>query len=39
MIKIILEQIPGGALEESVVLDGVMINKDIVHPKSNFLKL
>lgn len=28
-----VEKIPGGALEDSVVLDGVMINKDIVHPK------
>ncbi len=26
-------QIPGGAIEDSKVLRGVMINKDIVHPK------
>ena len=24
---------PGGEIEESVVLDGVMINKDVTHPK------
>lgn len=28
-----VEKIPGGLLEECQVLDGVMINKDIVHPK------
>jgi T-complex protein 1 subunit gamma len=28
-----VEKIPGGLLEECVVLDGVMVNKDIVHPK------
>jgi len=28
-----VEKIPGGTLEESVVLDGVMFNKDITHPK------
>jgi len=28
-----VEKIPGGLLEECVVLDGVMLNKDIVHPK------
>jgi len=28
-----VEKIPGGLLEESVVLDGVMFNKDITHPK------
>lgn len=28
-----VEKIPGGALEDCVVLDGVMINKDIVHPE------
>ena len=27
-----VEKIPGGLLEESVVLDGVMFNKDITHP-------
>eukprot|EP01015_Nassula_variabilis_P007305 TRINITY_DN1555_c0_g2_i1.p1 TRINITY_DN1555_c0_g2~~TRINITY_DN1555_c0_g2_i1.p1 ORF type:complete len:560 (-),score=184.24 TRINITY_DN1555_c0_g2_i1:74-1753(-) len=27
-----VEKIPGGNLEECVVLDGVMVNKDIVHP-------
>lgn len=28
-----VEKIPGGALEESRVLEGVMVNKDIIHPK------
>lgn len=28
-----VEKIPGGTLEECEVLNGVMINKDIVHPK------
>jgi len=28
-----VEKIPGGFLEDSKVLDGVMINKDIVHPR------
>lgn len=28
-----VEKIPGGTLDESVVLDGVMFNKDITHPK------
>merc|ERR1719383_690240 len=28
-----VEKIPGGAIEDSVVLNGVMINKDITHPK------
>lgn len=28
-----VEKIPGGTLEESEVLDGVMVNKDITHPK------
>ena len=28
-----IEKLPGGSLEESEVLDGVMINKDITHPK------
>ena len=27
-----VEKIPGGMLEESYVLDGVMLNKDVVHP-------
>lgn len=27
-----IEKIAGGTIEESYVLDGVMINKDIVHP-------
>lgn len=26
-------QVPGGEMEESCVLDGVMINKDVTHPK------
>lgn len=28
-----IEKIPGGEIEESEVLDGVMLNKDITHPK------
>lgn len=28
-----VEKIPGGALEDCKVLDGVMVNKDIIHPK------
>lgn len=28
-----VEKIPGGTMEESEVLKGVMINKDVVHPK------
>jgi len=28
-----VEKLPGGAIEDSVVLNGVMINKDITHPK------
>lgn len=28
-----IEKVPGGTIEESQVLDGVMINKDVVHPK------
>ena len=28
-----VEKIPGGVLEDCQVLDGVMINKDITHPK------
>jgi len=28
-----VEKIPGGSLDESCVLDGVMLNKDITHPK------
>jgi len=28
-----VEKIPGGTLEESVVLDGIMLNKDVVHPR------
>lgn len=27
-----VEKVPGGMLEESLVLDGVMLNKDVVHP-------
>ena len=27
-----VEKIPGGQLEDSVVLDGVLVNKDITHP-------
>lgn len=28
-----IEKIPGGLLEESRVLNGVMLNKDITHPQ------
>ncbi|ORY39606.1 T-complex protein 1 [Rhizoclosmatium globosum] len=28
-----VEKIPGGEIEESCVLDGIMINKDVTHPK------
>jgi T-complex protein 1 subunit gamma len=28
-----VEKVPGGEIEDSVVLDGVMLNKDITHPK------
>jgi T-complex protein 1 subunit gamma len=28
-----VEKLPGGTLDECKVLDGVMVNKDIVHPK------
>ncbi|XP_059047837.1 T-complex protein 1 subunit gamma [Achroia grisella] len=28
-----IEKIPGGSIEESRVLNGVMINKDVTHPK------
>uniref|UniRef100_A0A0X3NMS6 T-complex protein 1 subunit gamma n=1 Tax=Schistocephalus solidus TaxID=70667 RepID=A0A0X3NMS6_SCHSO len=28
-----IEKIPGGSIEDSTVLDGVMFNKDILHPK------
>ncbi|KDQ51155.1 hypothetical protein JAAARDRAFT_41419 [Jaapia argillacea MUCL 33604] len=28
-----VEKVPGGEIEQSRVLDGVMLNKDIVHPK------
>jgi len=28
-----IEKIPGGEIEDSMVLDGVMINKDVTHPK------
>ena len=28
-----VEKIPGGEIEDSIVLDGVMLNKDITHPK------
>lgn len=30
-----VEKIPGGEVEESCVLNGVMINKDVTHPKMN----
>jgi T-complex protein 1 subunit gamma len=28
-----IEKVPGGEIEDSIVLDGVMLNKDITHPK------
>eukprot|EP00794_Sanderia_malayensis_P009530 gene9530-10516_t len=28
-----VEKIPGGSLEESRVLDGIMLNKDVTHPR------
>jgi len=28
-----IEKIPGGEIEESEVLDGVMVNKDVLHPQ------
>merc|ERR1712168_1287846 len=28
-----VEKVPGGSIEDSVVLNGVMMNKDITHPK------
>jgi len=28
-----VEKVPGGAIEESRVLDGVMLNKDVTHPQ------
>jgi T-complex protein 1 subunit gamma len=28
-----VEKVPGGQIEDSTVLDGVMLNKDITHPK------
>ena len=28
-----IEKIPGGTIEDSRVLDGVMFNKDVTHPK------
>lgn len=28
-----IEKIPGGSIEDSTVLDGLMINKDVVHPR------
>eukprot|EP00484_Ammonia_sp_Unknown_P000464 CAMPEP_0197022798 /NCGR_PEP_ID=MMETSP1384-20130603/3606_1 /TAXON_ID=29189 /ORGANISM="Ammonia sp." /LENGTH=548 /DNA_ID=CAMNT_0042450901 /DNA_START=28 /DNA_END=1674 /DNA_ORIENTATION=- len=28
-----VERIPGGQLEESYVLDGIIVNKDVLHPK------
>lgn len=32
-----IEKVPGGMIEDSEVLDGVMINKDVVHPKMSRL--
>ncbi|KAG4301600.1 hypothetical protein PCANB_001683 [Pneumocystis canis] len=28
-----IEKVPGGEIDDSVVLDGIMLNKDITHPK------
>lgn len=28
-----VEKVPGGTLEESHVLDGIMLNKDVLHPR------
>lgn len=28
-----VEKIPGGSIDESCVLQGVMVNKDVTHPK------
>lgn len=28
-----VEKIPGGSLEDSEILRGVMLNKDVTHPK------
>ncbi|KAJ3297493.1 T-complex protein 1 subunit gamma [Borealophlyctis nickersoniae] len=28
-----VEKVPGGEIEESTVLDGIMVNKDVTHPK------
>lgn len=28
-----IEKIPGGEIEDSTVLDGILLNKDVVHPK------
>lgn len=28
-----VEKVPGGSFEESLVLDGIMLNKDVVHPR------
>ena len=30
-----VEKVPGGTLEESRVLDGIMLNKDVLHPRMN----
>ena len=28
-----VEKIPGGAMEDSKVLNGILLNKDVVHPR------
>lgn len=28
-----VEKIPGGSIEDSKILNGVMLNKDVTHPK------
>lgn len=33
LVKFKFHQIPGGSLDDSCVMEGVMVNKDIIHPK------
>ncbi len=33
LILQLVTQIPGGTMEESKVLRGIMLNKDVTHPK------
>lgn len=32
-LTMFLIQIPGGTIEDSTILKGVMVNKDVTHPK------